>query len=399
MTHNRNATPALNRSSPMLTDASNDVFTHAMSNSGVLNTNSIMERTTKTCKFAHTLFKETFNFRRVQKELLQAVVDGNADKIHSVLCTHPQIIPDLLLLDPQSSFTVESKLTWQTFYAENPLTMAAKRKQINIIECLLAYYRQLAQTKVVDDARTESLSAWKCYEMQKDGNGNDTDQIIIPQEYIAYFESLVTIISAETFPYGTLSRTNNKLSEQTEFALTALLNILIPKKAMKLDDCLDMELFLLAALQVYRDENILQGSRQYDVFCIRVIGLILSVLPPETAEIWCESLNTVVNAIKANKEIKISEAAHKHKLKDGSSFYRSSRDSRVGQGFDFVTSTDSCAAAGPLRRRMWMRDCSSSWKNYVEQKQQIFGELQRAHSQHDQHQLREALEQSSGMSL
>ena len=67
MTHNRNTTSASTDTSPMLTEASNDIFKHAMANSGVLNTNSMMERVTNTCQFAHTLFKETFDFRRIQK--------------------------------------------------------------------------------------------------------------------------------------------------------------------------------------------------------------------------------------------------------------------------------------------------------------------------------------------
>ena len=291
--------------------------------------------------------------------------------------SHPQIIPELLLLDPQYSFTIESKLTWQTFYAENPLKMAAKRKQINMIECLLHYYRNLKPiTKVVDDAIAESLSAWKCYEMQKNVNG--IDEIIIPPEYTSYLESLVEVISRETFPYGRLSKDNNKLSEETEFALSTLLNILIPKKAVKLDDYLDVELFLLAAYKVYRDENVLKDENKWDAFCIRVIGLILSVLPPETAEIWCESLNKVVDAITAKKEIKISDDAHNHKLKDGSSFYRFCRDSRVGQGFDFLTDIFG-AALGRRRVRCGRAGgfdvFAGRWKNYVKQKQQIFGKL------------------------
>jgi len=370
MAHDRNRTDATTDASPMLTIASNDIFAHAMSNSGVLNTNSMMEQVTKTCQFAHTLFKETFNFRKIQKELLQAVADGDTNAICNILREHHKIESELLLLDPQYSFTITSKLTFQTFYAENPLKMAAKRKQLNMIDFLLKnYYEKLEPTKVVDDAIAESLSAWKCYEMKKDVNG--IDQIIIPKEYITYFESLVEVISKETFPYGRLSKDNNKLSEETELKLSELLDRLIPKQAVKLDDYLDVELFLLAAYTVYRDENVLNDDKKWDAFCIRVIGLILSVLSPEPSEIWCEGLDKVVVAITANKEIKISENAHNHKLKDGSPFYRSSRDSREGQGFDFLTDI----VGGRVLYELDGRSAALRWTNYVKQKQQIFGKL------------------------
>lgn len=65
--------------------------------------------------------------------------------------------------------------------------------------------------------------------------------------------------------------------------------------------------------------------------------MILTVLSPEKAKIYCEGLDDVVEALKAGKETKISEKASSHKLKGGQSFYRSSRDSKEGQGFSFLT--------------------------------------------------------------
>jgi hypothetical protein len=66
-----------------------------------------------------------------------------------------------------------------------------------------------------------------------------------------------------------------------------------------------------------------------------VRGLIQSVLTPETAKIFCESLDDVVTAIKKGEKKEISKEAASHKLKSGEAFYRVSRDSKEGAGFNF----------------------------------------------------------------
>ncbi|HEY5236248.1 MAG TPA: hypothetical protein VIJ14_08735, partial [Rhabdochlamydiaceae bacterium] len=140
------------------------------------------------------------------------------------------------------------------------------------------------------------------------------------------------------------------LSLETELALSSLFNILLPKKAVKLDDYLDVELLLLAIIKAF--QNNFPEFNDWDqrcILCIRLIGLILSVSIPETAEIFCESLHDVATALKEGKEIEISEPAKLHKMKNtylertDVGFYRSARESRFGLGFDF-----SCGMHGQM---------------------------------------------------
>src|SRR3990167_5366754 len=62
-----------------------------------------------------------------------------------------------------------------------------------------------------------------------------------------------------------------------------------------------------------------------------MIGLAQSVLSPETAKIFCEGLYSVVEEKRA-----ISARAGALKLLDDELFYRLSRDSRSGLGFEYL---------------------------------------------------------------
>lgn len=327
MAHNRDTIP---NATSLLADASKDIFNYAMPNAGVSGTTTLIGAVSRICRHSSTLFQEALAFKKIQTALLQAVIDHDQKTMTTILDSNLKQLPELLLLDPQYNIVIESQLTWQRFYAESPLTMAAKRKQINMIELLLPYYKMLEPTHIVEDSIAESLSAWKCYDMKKNMQGED--KIIIPKEYTSYFESLLNVISKETFPYG-------KLSEATEVTLSGLFKKLLPSQPLKLDEYLDVELFLLAACKAYKDANGLQTWEKSRTFCLRVISLIVSALSPETSAIWCEGLADVVNAIQGGEEIKISARAAEHKLEDGESFYRSSRDSQSGQGFDYVCGT------------------------------------------------------------
>lgn len=357
-----------NQKVPQLNDVSNDIFAHAIPNAEIVGTSYMMNGISRTCKYASeprkygkiqlTLFKQTLDFRKIQTELLQAVVDNKEITVRAILfeANKNKILPELLLLDPQYHIAIESKLTWQKFYAENPLTMAAKRKQPKMIELLLSYYDILEQTKVVTDAIAKSLSAWKPYEFKKDP-GTGKDEIAIPPEYTSYAKSLIEVFAKEAFPYGITTEhgkpTYKKLSDETELFLTALLDILIPKKAVKLDDYLDVELFLLAFYQAFSDHfNLFKNDDQKVAFCVRANALIKSVLHAETSEICCDGIYYASEALDKGEQIKICETAHQHKLKAGESFYRADRNSRVGLGFDFDISSSghwSCGRAGMER--------------------------------------------------
>src|SRR3990167_47647 len=91
-----------------------------------------------TCKTINHFFQPDFN-KLIFKELLQSVVDDDSKAVERIL----KIKPFLLLQDPEKNFVIESKLTWQKFYAEKVGVMAAKRKQIKMLTLLFPYYDKL----------------------------------------------------------------------------------------------------------------------------------------------------------------------------------------------------------------------------------------------------------------
>jgi len=302
---------------------------------------------------------------------LQAVIDDDTETVKKCLDAEP----DLISGQPDKNLVIESKLTWQKFYAEAALTMAVKRKQIKMIELLLPYYDKLEQTEDVLKSRAEALSAWVFYETKK--NAQNEDEIVIPEEYAVYAQSLIDVFKEENFPHGIPGKKagvpmNVALSEKTDSALESFLNILLPKKAVKLDDYIDPELFLLALYNAFRDNidvYVFQNREQNNAFCVRIIGLAQNILPPEIAKIFCEGLYDVVE-----ENRKISGRADSLKLLDGKAFYRGGRDIRSGLGFEYFcdarwlacVSDVGGAGRGPY---------GNAWKIYIKQKQQVFGNI------------------------
>lgn len=322
-----------------ITDLPKEMFTDAMPQAGISvnQTNGILGTLSNTCKHFHFLFKEDL----VKRKLFQAVIDDDCETVKRILGSRL----DLLLIDPPKNLLVESKWTWQKFYAEKIAMMAAKRRQINMFELILSYYDNLEQTDEVREAKAQALSAWKVYETKK--NAEDQDEIVIPSEYADYAKLLIDVFSKETFPHGGNQYGYGMLSKETETALEALFNKLLPEQAVKLDDYPDVELLLLAVYKAYWNHfNTFKKWEQRDAFCIRVRGLIQSVLMPETAKIFCESLDDVVTAMKKGEKKEISKEAMSHKLKSGEAFYRTSRDSKGGQGFNFYCGVFGRLASG-----------------------------------------------------
>ena len=276
-----------------------------------------------TCKTINNFFQPDLD----KFGLYQSVIDDDREAVQRILSRKPE----LLIVEPKN-LIIESQLTWQKFFIEKATVavMAAKRKQIKMLELLLPYYDKLEQTDEVRKAKAEALSAWKIYETKKNTEGED--EIVIPSEYADYAKSLVYVFSEETFPNGSDKYGYGMLSEKTELTLSTLFNRLLPDEAVKLDDYLDVELLLLAIYKAYWDHF---NWEQRDAFCIRVRGLIQSVLTPETAKIFCESLDHMVTAMKNGEKKDLSKAAVSHKLKSGEPFYRESRDSKEGAGYNF----------------------------------------------------------------
>lgn len=281
---------------------------------------------------------------RLFPRLLHAVINDDRKTVREML----DINPELVLLSPVQDCVVENQCTWQKFYVEDALTTAVKLKQIKMTELLLSYYEKLEQTPDVIETKKAALSTCKFYEIVN-------DEITIPQKYEDMAQLLIDLFKAENFPNGIPGRNdipwNIELSDPTEFGLSCLLHFLVPKKAVKLDDHVDVELFLLAIYKSYLKnfDSFNSDWGKLDAFCIRVIGLIQSALIQETGEIFCEGLDGVVTAMNAGKEKEISARAASHKLAGGEDFYRITRDSRFGSGFEFLCSG---GAPGAVRAGM-----------------------------------------------
>lgn len=332
---------------------------------------------------------EQMILEKLMAKFLQAVVDDERATVAAMLYTNP----DLAFIDPPPNLIIESKWTWQKFYAENALQMAVKRQQIDMIEVLLPYYDELEQTEYIINTKIQALSAWKVNEIQKDAYGND--EVIIPPEYAYLAQSLVNTFQSETFPNGIPDQNgtavNVALSEQTELALSSLLNILVPKQAVKLDEHVDVELLLYAIFAAYRRNfNTFDCDwNRLNAICVRVMGLIQSALPPETGKIWCEGLYNVIDVIEHRQEKQICVCALSHKLKSGQVLYRRSRDARFGCGFDFVCgdrgNNDLWGPNGSLCANPWFRPWAKPHIEILSNKnQRFFGALRRHCARHSQ---------------
>lgn len=276
------------------------------------------------------------------EQILQAIVDEDIDSLKNILDSHPGYI-QLLIKKPQKNHFIESQLIKGLTFniIENPLLFAVKRKQMGIpnhpgvIETLLHYLDKsekdldIEERKQLLDIKTEALTSWTNYTYGI--NEQSIDTIIIPPQYQSYLQSLIDIFNQETFPNGVNFK---DLSPRTESALNDLLNKLVPEQAVKIDDYLDVDLFLYAAYNLYANNlNRFQSWDKQDAFCIRVLGLIQSAQRRQTAEIFCQGLYAVVvhNAkINTPTNLKLSYTT------GTIDFYHSHRNSRENLGFDYV---------------------------------------------------------------
>lgn len=301
-----------------------DPFTMAMLNSGipVKQTTAFMGALSNTNKRFYGMFYTSITDSAIIT-LYQAVIDGNQKQVKRILDSRL----DLLLLPVKPDLIIESKLTWQRFFAEDFLMMAVKRKQVNMILLLLFYYKKINR----DDLIRNAFDAWFFYETKQINGG---ERVIIPSEYLCYARSLIYVFAYETFPNGIYG----PFSEKTESALSLLFNILFPKQAMKLDDYISIELLLLAMYRVYACHINALSKNQQDAFCIRAIGLVQSALHPESSALLCEGLDNATLLVNAMKRVIPSKRALSHQLKSGENFYRRSRESRSDLGYNYLCS-------------------------------------------------------------
>jgi len=296
----------------------------------------------RSCFDLYSIYQPDLTKQRLQ-QLLQAVIDDKREQVKQILDENPR----LLLEEPHQTLVIESQYTWQKFYAENALAMAAKRKQIEMMEVLLPYFDKLPPSARVLQTKTDALAKWSFLSDYKEDKG----EISIPHEYTLYLQFLIDVFVRENFPNG--HYTAAELSEETTAVLNQFRDILLPRNPVRLNDYVDPELFLYAAYKTY-EENFdrFLNWHQLDFFCVKIIGFAQSLVTPETAKTICEGLSAVVENKKA-----ISARAASHKLLMGEDFYRPGRDVVSGLGVEYVVGGPGCKhKAGEVSwARTWHR--------------------------------------------
>jgi hypothetical protein len=299
-----------------------------------------MRNLSETCTQFYKFFKPELNQRALPK-LAQAVIDDDRVTVRNMLNANPE----LLLIPLPKNFTIESQYTWQRFdlSGETLLSIAAKRHQLEMIKIMLPCFNllleqtDLAKREEVIAEKEAALACWHEYQFYTEWNAYDyynesVSKIVIPKEYADLIDKLIRIFRQETLPNGMDQYSYGQLSKQTEDALAIFFKQLLPENATRLDEYLDPELLLYAAYDAgyVNHFNTFQHWEVRDAFYIRVIGLVQSVLPPETAKIFCEGLSRVVIE---NKER--SDCADALQLPCGEFFYRLSRESFTRLGFEY----------------------------------------------------------------
>jgi len=257
----------------------------------------------------------------IKFKLLQAIIDDDRETVKKIL----DKTPELLEVEPDKALVIESQKTWQRFRAEKPFVMALKRNQLEMVKVLLPYFEKL------ENGAQVALAQWASAE-------NDLMQ---QKERTARhsFKSLIDVIAKEFCPNGI----KGKLSEATEKALEEFRKTVLPDEAVALSDYYDIEQLLIAVYQAYDDAfNTFQNHKQRNIFSVKVIGFIQSLLTPEDDKVHCEGPPDMVEHNKKIREYVASsklpddeEASYAYYRVNHSS-YRVNRSAHLGLGFEYV---------------------------------------------------------------
>lgn len=282
----------------------------------------------------------------LQLELLQAVVDDEYKTVESILKKTPI---QFLSVQPDNKYTIKSKYTGQNIDLtnENALTITIKRKQTRMIEILFPYFKKLAE---IDTLSRDQVSKAFTYQYTTPKKYNDHEQckdnkeeIFIPHEYINYLKTLTDIITQENFSHST---NKDKLSDETRDALRQFQYIISPTHPVKLEDAIDPWQLLYAAFKLYEENfSTFQNDKQKNLFSVRIVGFIQSLLPPGTAAECCCRLGKEPFNKSWNQLVL---------LNDKFRFYRLSHDLKIGLGYEYYCSSE--GMPGHIMSR-------SKWKN------------------------------------
>jgi hypothetical protein len=382
-----------------LTDLPLEIYNRAMPQVGVPDAQltAIIRNLSSTSRCLHSLLKQELVDRKFVKELWRAVINDKRESVVKQSKKRPDLFLRAVTQSIPNPFVTESKFTFQKFDLEgkNLFTAVVRLKQVEMFKTLLLCCKPFEQNvplkAVLQRTAREALAEWVYYDtiIKPNTDPNADEEILILPNYLALAQSLFDVLWVETFPNGVPGQSDIPeeegisvkvaLSEQSESAITSLHNILVPKTAVKLDQHIDVELFLLALYTVSRNHThalnrAVTDEELYkiDIFAIRTIGLTQSASIPETAKILCEGLDDVTEAFKKGQNKEIRAFATQHKMRSGEDFYRWSRKVRSGMAFKFMCGTNGFrdtvngGTGGPMGLEYALR----LYSNYFKQKQQ-----------------------------
>ncbi|MCH9744889.1 MAG: hypothetical protein K0U29_08185 [Gammaproteobacteria bacterium] len=285
--------------------------------------------------------------------LLQAVIDGRKVEVRRMLA----IRPDLLLLDVSQIPGIQSQLSWQIFAAEPIIKIAIQRNQIEILEVIIEAIKN-AGDRLTQEQQVLLMAQWEEAEANLKALKARSRQFD--------FQPLIKVIIEGVSPEGVLS-------PEVEAALHDFRKTLLPDAPIKLGDYYDIMELLTAACKAYetavnipfsfdltRPKGKLRNQKQYEVFCSNIIGMIQSLLPPEDAEKFCQGL---INFSYFQKK-EVSERARLLQVSGCSNFYRASRKSVSGLGYDCMCDESGGLHSFICRVDSWSGKSMSELCNY-----------------------------------
>jgi hypothetical protein len=301
-----------------------------------------------TCKTTQHFFQPVFE----KFDLIQSVIDEDKETMKKLLDKKPE----LLIKCPKKNYVIQSKKTWQKFCIEEPLTMASKRGQLEMVKLMLPYFEKLEKCGILKDSKAEILSQLILHET----NAKEKEQ------YSLKMKSLIAVIAKEKFLNGNEnSRLIDQINQETQEALGTFRKELLPDMAITLDHYFNINELLISAYTTYNNHfKTLHDWNQRALYCVGVLGFLQSLLTPEIAKVLCVGLSKVVR-----EDASINDRTIALNLADNTPFYRTAKLSCKGIGFDFLVNsagvTDSFRIAGRIGYSFFLSD----FKNYVEKKQ------------------------------
>jgi len=283
-------------------------------------------------KTSCTLFNtyESIRKDRILGNLYLSMVDHNLIFLRKIKEISPKILSEFLLNEAPKRW-IECQTTWQRFFVEKPLKMAIKRRQLKILAELILYFKELEEIKMIPNGKIEILSQWNQALSEMNAQKN--------KEYD--FKPLIDVIKKENFPNGKNGdKLIDRITETTKIELEEnFKKILLPDEPILLKDYFDIEALLSETYQVLMDNlNEFKNPDQIALFVICVLGFVQSLLSPEVVEIFCYIGLREFVMFNNRVNTETDEMFKKFNIP----FYRSSRSSQIGLGYDHVCYVISC---------------------------------------------------------